>query len=41
MLGCVNTLGLRRLVSIIQIGNGASIRLAEKLGEHQERDVVR
>jgi RimJ/RimL family protein N-acetyltransferase len=33
-------LRLRRLVSIIQVGNDASIRLARRLGEAHERDIV-
>ena len=33
-------LALKRLVSIIQLGNEASIRLAQKLGAHHERDIV-
>ena len=33
-------LGLARLVSLIQPGNERSIRVAEKLGERYERDVV-
>jgi RimJ/RimL family protein N-acetyltransferase len=33
-------LGLRRLVSIIQHGNVRSVRIAKKLGEDFERDIV-
>jgi len=33
-------LGLGRLVSIIQHGNAASIRLAQRLGARHERDIV-
>lgn len=33
-------LGLPRLVSIIQLGNETSIRVAEKLGARRERDIV-
>jgi RimJ/RimL family protein N-acetyltransferase len=33
-------LGLSRLVSLIQPGNARSIRVAEKLGERYERDIV-
>lgn len=33
-------LGLPRLVSVIQLGNEASIRVAEKLGARRERDIV-
>lgn len=33
-------LGLTRVVSIIQVGNEPSIRLAEKLGARHERDIV-
>jgi RimJ/RimL family protein N-acetyltransferase len=33
-------LGLERLISLIQPGNAASIRVAEKLGERYERDIV-
>ena len=29
----------RRLISLIQHGNDRSVRVAEKLGEHYERDV--
>jgi RimJ/RimL family protein N-acetyltransferase len=31
--------GLARLISLIQHGNGRSVRVAEKLGERYERDV--
>lgn len=33
-------LGVTRLVSLIQPGNARSIRVAEKLGERHERDIV-
>jgi RimJ/RimL family protein N-acetyltransferase len=33
-------LRLERLISLIQPGNAASIRVAEKLGERYERDIV-
>src|SRR5205085_1428467 len=33
-------LGLKRLVSIIQQGNVRSVRIAKKLGEDFERDIV-
>lgn len=35
-----DALGLRRLVSIIQLGNDRSIHLAQKLGERPERRIV-
>ncbi|TML40785.1 MAG: GNAT family N-acetyltransferase, partial [Actinobacteria bacterium] len=34
-------LGLRRLISLIQRGNNASVRVAEKLGESLEREDLR
>jgi RimJ/RimL family protein N-acetyltransferase len=32
--------GLTRLISLIRRGNDRSVRVAEKIGEHYERDVV-
>jgi len=34
-----NTLGLFRLVSIMNCDNGKSIRVAEKIGFHYEKDI--
>ena len=37
----MDVLGLRRLVSLIRTGNGASCRVAEKIGMHRAEEITR